>query len=265
MEAFRLTLRNLHDQYANITTEDLHQKMVRWFLQMYPHNAAELVQEVVAIKQDIVRLRSATNTATVMTNDITVKLDAQKQQSDSIEAAVTGLQTSLHNLNSASSPFARSTTIDSLRTSFNELEARFNASPSTEGFQDAQRMEGKFNQLRAEFEKISDSFIPFQNEFKVVNDSFIQPNRLLLPYLALLFGFSLEVQTHLESVNIDTETPFQHKFTCDLKRVMAGKITDSGGNSNNNSDNSDINNISNSDSNSNSEGTPSSKGQLSHS
>ncbi|KAF2855122.1 hypothetical protein T440DRAFT_464422 [Plenodomus tracheiphilus IPT5] len=57
MDAFRLTLRNLHDQYANITTDDIYQRMVHWFVQMYPNNAS-MLQQFTALKEDVTRLRS---------------------------------------------------------------------------------------------------------------------------------------------------------------------------------------------------------------
>lgn len=49
----RCSLRSLQDQYNNISTETLHQKMVHWFLKNYPSSQANLVLQVTAMQHEV--------------------------------------------------------------------------------------------------------------------------------------------------------------------------------------------------------------------
>lgn len=63
-DAFQHALKSLQDQYNNITTDEQYQRMVHWFTQMYPSNAANMVQQFAAIQQDLVHLQSLAPQAT---------------------------------------------------------------------------------------------------------------------------------------------------------------------------------------------------------
>jgi hypothetical protein len=58
MDQYTVSFNNLQHQYNNITTEDLHARMVQWFLQNYPSNAANMLQQYASLQQDVHALQS---------------------------------------------------------------------------------------------------------------------------------------------------------------------------------------------------------------
>lgn len=151
IDSLSLGFRCLQDQYNNINTDVLHGKMVQWFLQAYPSNAANMVQQFASLQRDVQSLHSSTQWLSSQSQNIAnlladvPKFRSLAQSSDElqlsgakiaeasrnaeealtkasaaekfikdkaqliqwIQAALTGVQESLHNLNSVSSPFVR--------------------------------------------------------------------------------------------------------------------------------------------------------------
>jgi chromosome segregation ATPase len=58
LDVVRLGVRNLQDQYNNITTDNLHQQMVHWFLAQYPSNTADLLLRLQSAEQELNQLKS---------------------------------------------------------------------------------------------------------------------------------------------------------------------------------------------------------------
>jgi hypothetical protein len=58
LDVIRLGVRNLQDQYNNITTDNLHQHMVHWFLAQYPSNTADLLLRLQSAEQELNQLKS---------------------------------------------------------------------------------------------------------------------------------------------------------------------------------------------------------------
>ncbi|KAH7089732.1 hypothetical protein FB567DRAFT_521410 [Paraphoma chrysanthemicola] len=61
MDTFRLSFRSLQDQYNNITTDELHGRMVHWFLQNFPNSTADLFQQYSVVQHDVKRLQALSN------------------------------------------------------------------------------------------------------------------------------------------------------------------------------------------------------------
>ncbi|KAF2128887.1 hypothetical protein P153DRAFT_397108 [Dothidotthia symphoricarpi CBS 119687] len=58
-DSVRQGLNNLESRYQNISTDELHQQMVHWFVQMYPSNAV-ILQQFSVVQQDVARLMTFT-------------------------------------------------------------------------------------------------------------------------------------------------------------------------------------------------------------
>jgi chromosome segregation ATPase len=58
LDVIRLGVRNLQDQYNNITTDNLHQQMVHWFLAQYPSNTADLLLRLQSAEHELNQLKS---------------------------------------------------------------------------------------------------------------------------------------------------------------------------------------------------------------
>jgi DNA repair exonuclease SbcCD ATPase subunit len=64
VETIQASYVSLEDRYENISTDDLHQRMVRWFTENYPtaHNLIKLVQTV---QQELLSLRDFANNSNI--------------------------------------------------------------------------------------------------------------------------------------------------------------------------------------------------------
>jgi chromosome segregation ATPase len=151
VDSIGLAFRSLQDQYNNINTDVLHGKMVQWFLQAYPSNAANMVQGFASLQRDVQNLRNSTQWIASQSQNIAdlladvpklrnlvlyqnelqlsgtkiaeASLNAEQALTkataaeqfmtkkgsliQSMQNALSGIQESLDNLNSASSPFVR--------------------------------------------------------------------------------------------------------------------------------------------------------------
>lgn len=57
MDQFTQIFKILQDQYNNITTDELHSRMVQWFLQNYPSNAATMLQRYGSLQEEVNALK----------------------------------------------------------------------------------------------------------------------------------------------------------------------------------------------------------------
>jgi uncharacterized coiled-coil DUF342 family protein len=58
IDHFRISFENLQHQYNNITSDDLHRRMVKWFLESYPANAVDMVRQFATIQQEVRSLKA---------------------------------------------------------------------------------------------------------------------------------------------------------------------------------------------------------------
>jgi len=163
MDRFALSFRNLQDQYNNITTDDLHARMVHWFLQNYPSNAANMVQQFASLQQEVKTLQdqlqsrlqdlttplaaapnppgSAKPDSEVILPQTLARIDeacnsakeaikiAEEAKTKADEAAepIGGIQRTLHNLNMPTAPFARTIVTQALEKSIRDLQKEVEA------------------------------------------------------------------------------------------------------------------------------------------
>ncbi|KAH7073700.1 hypothetical protein BKA63DRAFT_514640 [Paraphoma chrysanthemicola] len=90
MDTFRLSFRSLQDQYNNITTDELHGRMVHWFLQSFPNSTADLFQQYSVVQQDVKRLQVLSNQVIWIQNhaqDLAIVLDNAPQLQALVQSA----------------------------------------------------------------------------------------------------------------------------------------------------------------------------------
>ncbi|KZM28844.1 hypothetical protein ST47_g19 [Ascochyta rabiei] len=167
IDTVKAAVRNLQDQYNNITTDDLHAKMVHWFLQQYPSTPANLVQKFAGLQQEVAQLRDLANqtnwdprsiqilnalarvgpqlqalvrspsgsngspeTLAKTNEELTTMKEAiakAQWQTEGLSRTVSGLQTSMHALRSGSTPFATTESVAVLQQSMGTLQAEVTA------------------------------------------------------------------------------------------------------------------------------------------
>ncbi|KAF1935768.1 hypothetical protein EJ02DRAFT_470937 [Clathrospora elynae] len=272
MDHFKLTLRSLEERYNNITTDELHQRMVHWFVRMYPSNQVNLLTEFTRMQEDLNHLKSVDsqfNWLRSRTEDLTSLLDNAQQLQVLVQAipelqrlqqtwaniqvacsdakmAITkveesglkvdqqakqidSLQKSLHNLNSDTSPFAKTEALVALeenlqktcvamgehleKTSLNSM----NEFRAASGKEHNQRVEAE-NKLRSsileckqqinqipdltpQVEKLQESSAQLRREFDTVNNTLIEPNRDVFGYFGTLLAVVCQIQDIIESMN----------------------------------------------------------------
>ncbi|OAL01850.1 hypothetical protein IQ06DRAFT_376099 [Phaeosphaeriaceae sp. SRC1lsM3a] len=70
LNQLRAIFQGLQDQYNNITTDDLHGKMVHWFMETYPSNTAQALQQLAVLQHDIRSLQSTSRDTTWLLSKI---------------------------------------------------------------------------------------------------------------------------------------------------------------------------------------------------
>lgn len=251
MDSFRLTLRSLQDQYANITSDDVHQKMVHWFLQMYPSNSASMVQQVASIKQDVSlvqsrlhelqallnkerrvenspedskRIENAHNiadAAVATAKEVLSKVDAQTEQ---IQNARSIADAAIATANKAFSKVE--VQIDTLQKGLPKIlqdmasaSSPFITKPAMDALSHSVR---KIESQMENDTQLMQQLMAGLAEFNEVNLSLIQPNKLFLPKLGEMYIAVAQLQDVLESVNENSSAkePVQFEWTFDLTKYM---------------------------------------------
>jgi hypothetical protein len=177
MAHLKFSFRNLQDQYNNITTDDLHQKMVHWFLQNYPNNAAAMVQQFAALQHDLRSLQTLTSS----------------------------LQQSFHNLNSDSSPFLRVHTFHDIRTQLSTHIDRVVAAERQHRLDD-------MNALRSSAGKDHELRVKEKNQTKITLDSLGTLVSKLQEDVQSLQGGSLQVHEEVADINTNFIQPNRQYF-----------------------------------------------------
>ena len=193
--SLRVALRVLQDQYNNISSDELHGKMVQWFLQAYPSNAANMVQQFAALRQDIQNVQSLFH----QRNDPTIK---------AMRTAIDGIQQSLRSLNSSDSPFASMAAVTKLSTQVTELDQKMKSSSTAASPEDDQRSHNIDNikndctALGSRVTKIEGAEMALRKEVDTIKNEFMEPHRENLACLGHLIRLVVATQ---EAINMISE------------------------------------------------------------
>jgi chromosome segregation ATPase len=193
MDQLKHSFRVLQDQYNNVTTDELHGKMVHWILQHYPTSTAHMQQQYGSLHQEVKGLQDLfAQIAWIQprSQDLITLLNASTQLEHLLQSAdaITGLQQSFQNLNSTSSPFVRVSVInevikrlDFLGNDMQEIKTAFAT------------MVDRVNQLDGTSSTLC------QDVGKIIND-FVEPNREALAMYPSLIELVGKIQVVVESI-----------------------------------------------------------------
>jgi DNA repair exonuclease SbcCD ATPase subunit len=213
MNNFRHSFRVLQDQYNNLTTDELHGKMVHWILQHYPTSTATMQQQYASLLQDVrdvhelyaqlswippkkpdlvallenglqrghifadEALESASQ-AMMKVGAIEATLRDNSSAIQSLQRALTGVQQSLQNLNTAS--FIRASVVDEAKKTIEALSDRFT------------QLDGASSTLRQEHDALMQDFI--------------EPNRETFGMFGQMLALVGQIQVFTESVYMNIPT-----------------------------------------------------------
>lgn len=213
--SLRVALRVLQDQYNNISSDELHGKMVQWFLQAYPSNAANMVQQFAALRQDIQNVQSLFH----QQNDPTIK---------AMKTAIEGIQHSLGNLNSVDTPFASTAAVTKLSTQFTELDKKMN-SPSTTAstedekrLQDIRNIEKNCTELANRVAEVKGAEITLRKEVDTIKSEFMEPHRADLACLGHFIRLVVATQKAVEMISQKVVTKNGQKLLLEWPTPLGG-------------------------------------------
>ncbi|KAJ8113531.1 hypothetical protein OPT61_g4363 [Boeremia exigua] len=133
IDTVKAAVRNLQNQYDNISTDDLHQKMVHWFVQNYPGPTTTMLQQFAAVKHEVAQLQRFTDLITRIPNgvqalsalaqmgapaellsktkdalaSVTESVGKVQKQHESVAKTVSDIQSAIHTLKSNDTPLVR--------------------------------------------------------------------------------------------------------------------------------------------------------------
>jgi chromosome segregation ATPase len=245
MNNFRHSFRVLQDQYNNLTSDELHGKMVNWILQNYPTSTAtmqqqyaSLIQEIRGVHemyaplawlpprtQDLVALlenglqhpqvpahasaeridqvSETANQAMVKAGAIETTMNGNSVVIQNLQTALTSVQQSLNNLNSA--PFVRASVTEELRKTIESLVNQINGSQSA------------VEELQSRFTGLHNSSSTLRQEHDRLMQDFIDPNRENLAMFGQLLELAGQLQVFAESVYMNYPTK---NGKCPLERPL---------------------------------------------
>jgi DNA repair exonuclease SbcCD ATPase subunit len=208
MNNFRHSFRVLQDQYNNLTTDELHGKMVHWILQHYPTSTATMQQQYASLLQDVrevhelyaqlswipskkpdlvALLENGPHQGHLSADEASESIKAVAIQAtvsnhsgaiQSLQTALTGVQQSLQNLNTAS--FVKASVMDEAKKTIEALSDRF------------AQLDGASSALRQEHDALMQDFI--------------EPNRVIFGMFGQMLALVGQIQVFTESVYMNFPT-----------------------------------------------------------
>jgi hypothetical protein len=207
MNNFRHSFRVLQDQYSNLTTDELHGKMVHWILQHYPTSTVTMQQQYASLLQDVRDVHELyaqlswipskkpdlvallenglqqghmfADEASVSASQAMIKVGAieailkdNSGEIQSLQRALTGVQQSLQNLNTAS--FIRASVVDEAKKTVEALSDRFT--------------------------QLDDASSTLRQEHDALMQDFIEPNRETFGMFGEMLALVGQIQVFTESV-----------------------------------------------------------------
>jgi chromosome segregation ATPase len=234
MNNFRHSFRVLQDQYNNLTSDELHGKMVNWILQNYPTSTATMQQQYASLLQEIRgvhdmyaplawlpprtqdlvallenglqhpqvpahasaerinQILETANQAMVKAGAIETTMNSNSVAIQNLQTALTSVQQSLNNLNSA--PFVRASVTEELRKTIDSLVNQINGSQSA------------VEELQSRFTGLHNSSSTLRQEHDRLMQDFIDPNRENLAMFGQLLELAGQLQVFAESVYMNYPT-----------------------------------------------------------
>lgn len=199
MDTFRLTIRSLSDQYNDITTEDLHQRMVYWFLQMFPSNATQMLQQYASLKEDVAELKAR------------IELEARNTQIAWIQDHSQDLAMILE----------KAPQIQALGNSRDDVQANKHKAEVEEALTEA-KTTGDANSKH--IKDMQQTLAQVQTNLATLTTTYIEGNEKFLPYLGAAFAVITQLQQITESLNVYMKKPQGHIHWClDFNALVEAK------------------------------------------
>ncbi|KAJ4310467.1 hypothetical protein N0V94_008438 [Neodidymelliopsis sp. IMI 364377] len=238
-DSVKTTIRNLQHQYENIFTDDLHQRMVHWFLQEYPSTPANLVRQFSAMQHEVAQIRVLIRSPefnkarqspiqTEALKRVNQSIAEMHKKHENLTQIVADLKSSVDVMSSDATSFAKTESLVALEQLVHALQTEI-------GTEHDGRVEvEKATQLSIEHvDKLETALTEIRTDFGNVVETFITPNTEFLNRFSLLFVVALQLQEIVQMLNQNLPNgPLVWEWNVDLSAGL-GADTESGADTSN--------------------------------
>jgi hypothetical protein len=234
IDGLRLAFRGLQEQYNNINTDELHGKMVQWFLQTYPSNAANMVQQFGSLQQNVQNLQNLTHWISSQSENITAlikdgpqlrslvqsagHLQRLAQVGSNVDEACLNAKEALAKAGAIQASMQREdATIQTMRTAIEGLQQsliKFNSVDSP-----FVRMEA-FNDLNTQLRELSDSMKSFNTSAGTEHDRCVKDVQAIKTSHTTLAGRVEKLESSTPVLRQDVDT-IKHDFMEPNREALA--------------------------------------------
>jgi chromosome segregation ATPase len=253
-DSVKATIRNLQHQYENIFTDDLHQRMVHWFLQEYPSTPANLVRQFAAMQHEVAQIQTLVQSPEFKKINQTMA-ETQKKHAN-LTQTVASLKSSVDIIRSDATSFAKADLLVELGQSVRALQAgvrtehdeRVKVEKAIQlSITDLETKKAEHDELEAvktdlgnkigaaseHVAKLETALTEIRTDFSNVVETFITPNTEFLNRFSLLFVVALQLQEIVQMLNQNLPNgPLVWEWNVDLSASLGADTESSADTSN---------------------------------
>ncbi|USP80458.1 hypothetical protein yc1106_07732 [Curvularia clavata] len=201
VDSIAFALKDLEHRYQNISTEEMHQKMVHWFVQMYPTSAA-LTRDTTQLQQDVTRLKNYCNEILWVRNHSGVLRDLCKHGA---QLQAIAQQYSTQNQ-------------EKIKQALSDAQVRLLQAQQAET-----ETQKQVSQIAAQVAEMQAAAYQHRRDFDTMRDTLIEPNRDFFGLFGTVLGVLAQLQQVAESLNQNLPgTPLKLDWECYLPTLAEG-------------------------------------------
>ncbi|XP_014553520.1 hypothetical protein COCVIDRAFT_107405 [Bipolaris victoriae FI3] len=192
-ESILFALKDLEHRYQNISTDEMYQKMVHWFVQMYP-TSATLLRDTVRLQQDVNQIKSYCNDISWVRrrSEVLVDLCQNAGQLQVLAKSAPQLQALCRQHSPQVQDKVQQALVEvehRLKIDINELKMMKNS------------LEPQMSQIARQIADMQMSAYQHRRDFDTIKDTLIEPNRDFFGLFGTALAVLAQVQQVVENLN----------------------------------------------------------------
>ncbi|EUC33472.1 hypothetical protein COCCADRAFT_36753 [Bipolaris zeicola 26-R-13] len=192
-DSILFALKDLEHRYQNISTDEMYQKMVHWFVQMYP-TSATLLRDTVRLQQDVNQIKSYCNDISWVRrrSEVLVDLCQNAGQLQVLAKSAPQLQALCRQHSPQVQDKVQQALVEvehRLKIDINELKMMKNS------------LEPQMSQIARQIADMQMSAYQHRRDFDTIKDTLIEPNRDFFGLFGTALAVLAQVQQVVENLN----------------------------------------------------------------
>ncbi|KAL6708290.1 hypothetical protein ACN47E_003214 [Coniothyrium glycines] len=203
MDAFKMSLNSLNDQYNNISTDEIYLKMVHWFVKTYP--TAQMLLQISALTEKMNSL-GAFNTELSWIQSNRKDLTSQQQLPDlrtKMDRGVQDATLALRRIQSVESTSEQQgSVIDAIQSTVEGLQSALKKMQVTSRQAGTSTSDNTENpdSVTTQIQQVSQEIATLQAQLDSVDAEYIKPNQTFLQYLGVLYAVVAQMQQIIDAI-----------------------------------------------------------------